>query len=496
MMTDFPSRQGDKLAEIFARINMSELPAMSVHVQKLLSLSSADPQTNYNKLSEIILRDFSLTNKVLQVANSAYFSIRNRVNTVSSAVAVLGFGTVRELALGIALFDDFIQAGVEKEEIGQLLARSFLSALLSRNIAESRDLQVEPEEAFICALLHNLGRIIACIYLPGEYKEIARLIEQGKDKDTAAAEVLSGVNFSDLGQEVARFWSMTETVIDAMSIKPEKIKEFPDPRKNLLMLVDFSNRFVDALCDLNEIETLMEQYGYHLAVDEEEAVEVLEKSIDASGVIFSAISSGLATLDLRNKLEKILKLPAGEKEARTEEKAPGNMAGSPATPWELKDYIQELSAMLLGEFALDVFFATMLDALYKGIGFSRVVIAMPVNRNGGKKVVGRLARGDIASPECFSFVIQNLKDIPSRCYSECKMMAVSGNEANAFPGNLRSLVGDRMIYLFPVCLRGKTIAIIYMDRSLEEEKLIKKQVNSIKLLCNLVIEAVKKSQKK
>ena len=504
-MTDAPPKTNDKLAEIFARINMSELPAMSRHVQELLTLSSGDRRSNYNLLSEIILRDFSLTNKVLQFANSAYYSLSNSVNTVSAAVAVLGFETIRELAVGIALFDDFVQAGVEKDEIGQLLTRSFLSALLARDIADSRSLQVEAEEAFICAMLHSLGRIIACIYLPAQYKEITRRIEQGMDKDEAAAEVLEGVSFPELGQEVARFWNMTENVIDSMVITQEKINRASEPRKNLLMIVDFSNRFVDSICDVQEIETLMEEYGYSLAVDEEEAVEMLEKGMETSESIFSSIRTGLAALDLRNKLEKVLDLPPqGAEEPEQDKKVEAASQAEPAIeelaaeksgPRELNDYIRELTAMLLGKFSLDAFFAVFLDALYEGIGFSRVVIAMPVNVNGKKKVVGRLARGDV-EPGDFSFMLDGHKDIPSRCYYDCKIMAVSGNKPGAFPGALGRLVRDRIVYLFPVAMQKTAIAVIYMDRRLDEEKLNKSQVKSIKLLCSFMVEAIKKSCRK
>ncbi len=506
-MTDDPAKSNAQLAEIFARINMSELPAMSVHVQKLLSLSSGDRKSNYNLLSEIILRDFSLTNKVLQFANSAYYSPGNKVKTISSAVAILGFETIRELAVGIALFDDFVQAGVEKDEIGQLLTRSFLSALLARDIAASRSLLVEAEEAFICALFHRLGAIIACIYLPAQYKEIGREIERGIEEETAAAAVLNGVNFQELGQEVAKFWNMTENVVASMVLTPEKIKKLIGSQKNLMMIVDFSNRFVDSICYVQEIESLMEEYGYHLAVDEEEAVELLEKGMDTSSAIFSSIRSGLATLDLRNKLEQVLNLPTDKDKKPQQEETPRERAGdfpavskevdsANAAPRHLNDYIQELTTMLLEEFYLETFFSTLLDALYDGIGFDRVVLAMPVNVDGRKKVVGRLARGDIDKADSFSFLLEGHKDVPGRCYHDCKIIAVPGNTPNAFPGNLLELVRGRIVYFFPICMHKNAIAVIYMDRLNDKEKLNKSQVNSIKLLCNLMVEAIKRSYKK
>jgi len=73
-MTDSSLQSKGKLADVFAKINMSELPAMSAHVQELLALTSEKRSANYDDLAKIILKDFSLTHKVLQFANSAYYA--------------------------------------------------------------------------------------------------------------------------------------------------------------------------------------------------------------------------------------------------------------------------------------------------------------------------------------------------------------------------------------------------------------------------------------
>jgi len=64
------SKPSGKLAEIFARMNMSEIPAMASNVQELISLTQSSRSAAY-ELSKVILKDYSLTNKVLQVVNSA-----------------------------------------------------------------------------------------------------------------------------------------------------------------------------------------------------------------------------------------------------------------------------------------------------------------------------------------------------------------------------------------------------------------------------------------
>ena len=502
-MTEQSNKPNEKLSEIFAKINMSELPAMSAHVQELLTLSSGDRSTNYMKLAKIILRDFSLTNKILQFANSAYYSLGQRVTTVSTAVTVLGFETIRELAIGISLFDDFVQAGFEKEDISKLLTRSFLSALLARDIADSRDLNVVAEEAFICGLLHNLGRIIACIYLPAQYKEVERRTQAGMLEEDAVLKVLDGLTYAELGKEVARFWNMTDNVIAAMDQFPSRPKENDDSLVYLLNIVAFSNRFVETICNVTELESLMERYGYLLAVDEDDAVEMLERGMETSESIFETIRSGLEKLDFRAKLEQIENLPTSETEdteAEVQNDEPTQSSPEPEGDGAARKYLDEcvgrIKAMLAGSFRLDDFFSLLLDALHSGVGLDRVIFAMPGIQGGERRIVGRYCRGDNSDRiGDFTFPLADSKSAFSRCFNECKIMAFPANSAGTFPDRLLDMVRDRAMYLFPICIRKKPVFLIYMDQKMDRPRLTREQVNSIKILSELAGRAIEKIYK-
>ena len=198
-----------KLSEIFAKMNMSELPAMSHNVQELISLTCSS-RSAATELSRVILKDYSLTNKVLQVVNSAYYSLGRPVNSISRAVTILGFDAVRDLATAIALFEEFVKSGVEKDIISKLLTRSFLSGLQARDLAVEKNLNIPPEEAFICTLLHNLGKIIVCLYLPDKYREIEEKIANGMSDEGAAMAILDNLTFREIGEEVAKFWNLSE----------------------------------------------------------------------------------------------------------------------------------------------------------------------------------------------------------------------------------------------------------------------------------------------
>ncbi len=477
-----PNYQG-KLAEIFSRINMSELPAMSVHVQELLAITSGNKSANYDDLAKIILNDYSLTNKVLQSANSAYYSLGQKVSTVSMAVAVLGFDSVRDMAIGIALYDDFIQAGVDEERISTFLARSFLAGLLARRIAESRYLQVLPEEAFICSLMRNLGKMIANIYLPAACKAIEDEMRQGRTEDEASETVLGGITYAELGREVATFWNMTDCVINTMAPDPDLAEEGDDAGKYLHNIVDFSNRYVEALWFLQDIESLMAKYSEVLSIDRQEAVGMLCDSVARSGSVFESIYPGVKEFDFRRRLEQITP-ESGEASSGTEEK-------------RIEDFWIEMKKMVKGPFRLNDFFSFLLDALYRGIGFDRVILSMLQVRDGGKKLAGQMGYGDITVQQIQNFQVSlsETKFILVESLTMCKDMAMNEERKDAFPEHLQYLLKNRVVYLFPICLGKRGVALLYLDRKNIKPKLDKAQVQYVRKFRDIAEKVIKMKRK-
>lgn len=474
-----------KLADVFAKINMSELPAMSVHVQELLALTSGKRSANYDDLARIILKDFSLTHKVLQFANSAYYSLGQKVSTVSMAVAVLGFDSVRDIAIGIALFDDFVQAGVNTDEISELLARSFMAALLARSIAETRYLKVLPEEAFICGLMRNLGKIISCIYLPEVYNDITRQMRAGKAEDEAARDLLDGLDYAGVGREVAIFWNMTESVIHCMKPDPVVPEEAHDPNQYLHCIVDFSNRYVDALWGRRNIDALMEKYGYALSIDEQEAVEMLSAAAKTSTAIFDSIRPGIGRIDFQKRLKEMQSAVAVQPAAG--EKAKGVDA-----------YWQEISTMLAGQFQLKDCLLLLVDALFQGVGLDRVVLAMLKVSDGKKVLVGQLGRGDISPEQMkqFQVPLSHLEHEGSAASLVMgEEMAIAAQIIGQLPEKMQSLLQGRNGCFFPLCLQKKIVALLYVDRK-GGEKLDKAAIQWVRKFRDSAVRAIELKRKK
>ncbi|MFH7321575.1 HDOD domain-containing protein [Desulfurivibrio sp. D14AmB] len=513
-----------RLDEIFAKMKIKGLPAMSGHVRELISLTQSSRSAAY-ELAQVILKDYSLTNKVLQVVNSAYYSLGRPVNSISKAVTILGFDAVRDLAMAIALFENFVKSGADKESISRIMTCSFLSAMQARDLAVEKNLEVAPEEAFICALLHNLGKIIVCIYLPESYSRIEKMVARGVGEAAAVREALDGLDYQKIGMEVAAFWNLSKNVIAAMDPRPRKPLNNRDRKGYLCNLASFANQLTENVCGGRSLEPLLGRYGQILYLGREDLTAPLERSIAASEDMSDSLRYGLAKLKIGQRLheaEEALKYPGGARKARFDLLAADGVVASAAPEQELvaapeleleavefldeppagsgqapeksiDDFIRELTETLLGPINLNDFYINLLEGLYRGIGFDRVLLAVLSIQPGRRVLIGRFGFGDL-EPEKITSFTHDLEagGVISQALKQGKDMAVPPDTPGAFAENLAQLVRGRMVYLFPISLDGKPIGLIYLDRKQGRPKLDGSQIKTTRLFRDFAVMAIRK----
>ena len=140
-------------------------PAISQHITELNSKASPTSESSANELAALILRDYSLTSRLLKVANSAmYGQFSGNISTISRAVVVLGFEQVQLTAAGLIFFEQ-LQDKSNAHYVKEAVLSAFLSGILARDLAKS--LRIKGWENFyIGAMFHNFGRLL-CMYYFG-----------------------------------------------------------------------------------------------------------------------------------------------------------------------------------------------------------------------------------------------------------------------------------------------------------------------------------------
>lgn len=136
------------------RLSKAELPALSAVVQDLHRLSQTE-KTSVQQLADVLLRDATLTSKVLRIGNSVYYNpSQEPIRTISRAIMLIGFDNVRLIGMSVCVIDSLLTRA-PREQLHMLLARSFHAAVQARNLA-GYVLKRDQEEVFIAALLSTL----------------------------------------------------------------------------------------------------------------------------------------------------------------------------------------------------------------------------------------------------------------------------------------------------------------------------------------------------
>lgn len=193
-----------------------EFPAFSNSINEINRLTDEHSQSGLQELAAVVMRDFSLTNRLLKVANTAFFARADAgATTVLQAIARVGTKTVRLLCNGLLMFEHLPG---DNPALQDALVESFVSGLLGRLLALQlcRDLA---EEAFVAAMFNRLGRNLLIYYLEDEYAEILHRVKRGVPLLQAERAILATTS-SEVGAAVAASWKFAGGLISSMASLP------------------------------------------------------------------------------------------------------------------------------------------------------------------------------------------------------------------------------------------------------------------------------------
>ncbi len=188
-----------------------EMPSVPVVLARILQLLDEDKATA-RRLEGLILHDPSLSVRILKLSNSAFYSFRSEVKTISHAISLLGLNLVRSLAIGVSIFEAFThglreQAGL----INQLWMHSVGVALVSQEIWNRRSTKTRGEFALLCGLLHDLGKVVYFKKDPLGYSRLFQMARGPDDPDILVSELQDyGRDHATLGALLTSHWHLPQ----------------------------------------------------------------------------------------------------------------------------------------------------------------------------------------------------------------------------------------------------------------------------------------------
>ena len=194
---------------------LADLPPLPVVVARIMETVN-NPDASVEELNKLIAMDQGLASKVLRIVNSAYYGFPKRISTLSHAVVILGFNTVRNLVLGVSAFGLLSQKsmpyGLNRTQFWE---HSIATGIGGSILAKKRlpKIRTAGEEAFIGGLLHDVGALFLDSYFPVQYAvAMAFAAREGKTARDAEAMVL-GIEHATVGRRIAEHWNFPQHLV-------------------------------------------------------------------------------------------------------------------------------------------------------------------------------------------------------------------------------------------------------------------------------------------
>jgi len=181
------------------------IPLLSSSLNRLIDIDE-DNGLSVHELSAIILDDYGLINKVLQTVNAFYYNrLGKEINTVTQAVVLLGFNTIKKIAMSMAVLE--LITDNSSEIVIREIGKAFVAAHLAKEIG-SQQKGIEPEEIFISTLFRHLARIALAIGNPELLNDVKRL-EASPDR----AERLKAKRIlRTVGYKLSEYWKLPKSL--------------------------------------------------------------------------------------------------------------------------------------------------------------------------------------------------------------------------------------------------------------------------------------------
>ena len=466
----------------------SDFPALSDAIGRIQRLTQSENES-LASLSNEILKDVALTQKLLRLVNTAAYRHTGGggISTVSRAVALIGFAGIRNLALSLVLLERMENKG-HAQRLREDFLRSLMAASLARELCPNAR---EAEEAFLGAMLHHLGRTLTEFYFPEEADAVRRLVtpmEGGQPplSEAVASTQVLGMSYEGLGLGVARQWGFPDSLQRAMrrpgGEAPAKLIEDSGERQRWLARA--SNDMADLILQTPpeqahaKLRALAQRHARALGL----SAETFEQAADTARRHLAQMTEALGLqLPRESRAQRLLApvMPSVQDSLTAHELVPtqvlerteaGAQPAAAASGDLLAAGIHEITDAMVNGCQLNAVLRMVLETIYRALGVRRVIFCLRDSR--GQTLTGRLGVGadverlapvlrvDLAAQPADLFAAVCLKGADTLIQD-----ASAANIAARLPAWAKGELQAPSLLLLPLMVKGSPLGLIYADHA-------------------------------
>ncbi len=460
------------------KLQGADMPAMGQVVRELNQVLN-NPDSSAKQVAAVILRDASLTAKVLKVASSvthtqtrpeAQSTLTSASSSASSAicqsVVKLGVLGVKSICISVMLVESLLSRPNIRERLLFCLSRAFYAATQARLLL-SDDQQHRSEEVVIAALLRHLGEML---FWSGNFPELesssARL-DEGVSIEEIGAEL--ELDFDRLTEYFARQWQLGDLLLESMQTE--------NPPGELARLVVLGDRISSTLADdwqSDEFRALVSQVAAIKGVDDSQAFAIIRRGVGEAEKMAESFSAFNVSDFMRAQASQVNDFLVTSKAVDTPDKEHCDevekaVVMQPDLERQMA-VLDSLWKMVANKANMNTIFNMLVDGLHHSLGMERVVIA--ITNPERTKLSAKYIRGDESDSwrQSFTFSICQREDnILAYCLDNKEPIWVCEHHTPSLmhlvSEEMKKVIGglDEFICA-PIYSGDKPLAVFYADR--------------------------------
>ncbi|OUR81567.1 hypothetical protein A9Q82_09290 [Cycloclasticus sp. 46_120_T64] len=455
------------------RLTDSQMPIFGRTVQEIVNVSEKETSSALH-LGQVVLKDASMTARILKLANSVHYNSSGRkFSTISQCIMMLGFDAVRGMSLTVSLIDSLVQ-GVHRDHLVKQMARSMHASAQAQEIARQAG-DPKHEEVFIATLLFHIGDLAFWCFSDNKGDELSLALKKTNAPAVQVERDILGFTMNELSQGIAQAWGLSDLLQRTL-----KNPNDSDPTSQ-------------AICLSHQLAEAVEK-GW-----ESEAVTELTQSIAK----LTGRSAKVTTEQLHQQAQK-----AAETTAYYGAKAVAKVIPLPSetqlddTPYLADAFpepdiqlqlqiLQDLMSMSKGKTDFNMLIEMTLEGINRGVGMDHALFALLTPDRKQLKVKQVIGNNNDWLREHFKFNTGSAESkIWLHAFQQRQPLRLNEDSPDEtkrlIPQSLAQKTKTKSFLVAPVVVKNKPIGLFYADRSLSHRPLDDDTFNSFQLFSQQV----------
>jgi len=219
--------------ELIAQVDkLVSVPDVYYRLESLIQ----NPKSTVSDFSQVLGADMDLCARLLNVANSAFYSFPMQIDSIDKAITVIGTRQIRELVLVTSVMKIFNISSIEFVDMDSFWKHSIAVGVVAKHIAKTIRM-AQADKIYVPGLLHDIGRLALLLKCQTEMELLLNKSDSEKSSLLVLEENHFGFSHAEVGGKLLQKWNVPESIVEPVMMHHQPDNSFEHHQQSCVLHV-------------------------------------------------------------------------------------------------------------------------------------------------------------------------------------------------------------------------------------------------------------------